>query len=776
MDRRIFTYLTALILCFCVSESKAQQEESPDKPPIRIEKGGTINDIPGRNIDSLQTNIEIIESPQQQVITNFPPATKRQKSSEEDYTHKRILLQGESIIFAVNGSGIYPESSNFEVFSPEIEAAIKRTPAWLHDDLRFKFRLMTDEAERTKMVNLLNSTEKKYLDEVAFALAHLPQEVLKSSRFAKDWNYLLENAKMIYAYADSLKYVRLVEEGNVNSDDWSTTAEYKIKQKDEYIWRKIDKYYYYMFIVMPKLQQEGVFVTDNTSSTDQRTWGYGWRDYLWNNPSPIYTNVNRVTSVATIKTIPRLGTIMQQPDYLWDENCTWFPFNREFKTTDHAMNILGNWASKCIPMDVTSSSDYRPSQPNQIAWKHVGNCHEDALLVAAAARTSLIPLMHISDNCDDHVWGMFHDANETDTWHHFEFFRGGATPLGDSRQQYWGMTNMQRYAGYGWTSSLVQGYVPDGTMINVSDFYSKVKPSARIQLKVTDKDGNPVDGARVQIYSTNTQYGTKYILSAGYLWTDSRGEINEPVGTGKEYYFKISHPKFGTFPDGTSVYEITKTNTTSGKTYSYNYGFTSSPERTTITVNRQEFESKKSIDIDFSAKNITTGVNPSDWQRSTFYDKTGTDAYLTAYIVKESEIEKFRKGDASAVAEYSISPITSGQHNIPVFENEKTYIVLTNNCNLTNAVELFYTLPPIGLDLPDYTVYPNPALDIITVVIPPEKMKSSYKITLIDANGRIVKSIENHNVISIIELNAGMYFVKIECEGAKPIEKKFVKK
>ena len=101
-------------------------------------------------------------------------------------------------------------------------------------------------------------------------------------------------------------------------------------------------------------------------------------------------------------------------------------FNREFKPTDDAMNVLGNWCSQCIPMDVTSTDDYRPSQPNHIAWKHIGNCHEDALLVAAAARTCLIPLMHIGDFCDDHVWGMFNDVSTK--WHHCEFFRGGCSP------------------------------------------------------------------------------------------------------------------------------------------------------------------------------------------------------------------------------------------------------------------------------------------------------------------------------------------------------------
>ena len=789
MNIRFFTFLTALVLCLFVSESKAQQG-SDNKPPIVIEKGGSITDFPGRNVESLETNIRVIELPQSAVTTkDFSPAVKTQKSN---YPHKRILLNGECVIFEVNGTTVRLDTSHFETFSSEIETAIKRTPAWLHEDLRFKFRVITNASQRTKMVNLLNSTEKKYLDEVAFVLAHLPNEVLNSSRFANDWNYLIENAKMIYTYADSLKYVNLVEVGDTNSGNWYTTTEYKIKQGGNYTWRKIDNYYYYMFIVMPKLQQEGVFVADNTSSTDQRTWGYAWRDYLWNNPDTTYNYMPvNIPYTCSVTSIPRLGEIMQEPDYLWDEQKAYYFFNRAFGANDDALNKLGNWASRSIPYDVTNETDnkVRPSQPNQIIMKHIGNCHEDALLVAAAARTCLIPLMHISDNCDDHVWGMFHDGGK-DTWSHYEFFRGGCSP---GRPNLWGATNIKFGFGYGWTSSLVQGYVPDGTMINVSDYYSKDKPSARLKLKVTDSKGNPVDGARIQLYSTNTQYGKEYIMSAGYLWTDSKGEIDELIGTQKKYYMKIDHPKFGAFPQTSGeVFVMVNTTTVSGREYSYNYTFPTSPARTTITDKQEEFDAEKSLKIDFLAKNITTGVNPADWQRSTFYEKTEKDALITAYIVKESEIAKFKSGNNTAVAQYGVSFLPSGKYNIPLFKGEKTYIVLMNNSNYTNAVELFYTSDLSFVDSVNFKIhnttdikkydfdlsksvqiYPNPTSDQIMISFA-DQINTSFKVTFFDITGQVLKSVDNQHIISISELSAGMYFVKIQTETGI-ITKKIIK-
>ena len=160
---------------------------------------------------------------------------------------------------------------------------------------------------------------------------------------------------MIYTFADSLKYVKIVEKGDTNTNDWKTTTKYKIKQGSNFIWREIDPYIYYQFIVMPKIEQEGVYVADGNSPSYQRTWGYSWREYLWFDPdtSRSYRPVNisgyKVVDASgrydslKVDTIPRLGEIMQMPEYLWNEAKTIYFFNREFKPTDDAMNVLGNW-------------------------------------------------------------------------------------------------------------------------------------------------------------------------------------------------------------------------------------------------------------------------------------------------------------------------------------------------------------------------------------------------------------------------------------------------
>lgn len=707
------------------------------------------------------------------------------KDAEGEFTSKRILKPGECLVFEINDKELKEDSSALEILSEDIENAIARVPAWLRYDLKFKFRNTEYPVLRTQMVNLINQTPKRYLDEVAYQLTYLPTEVLKDSRFINTWDWLVKNVELIYTHADSLKYVRLVEHGDTASGDWYTTTEYKIRQNGQYIWREIDRYYYYMFIVMPKIEQEGVYVTDKASSTGQRTWGYGWREYLWSDPDsthsyrPVGISGYKVVSSSgtydTLKvdSVPRFGEIMQMPEYLWDEQTgIWF-FLRDFKASDHALNVLGNWCSRCIPMDVTSSDDYRPSQPNQIAWKHVGNCHEDALLVAAAARTALIPLMHIGDFCDDHVWGMMHDGGDS-LWHHFEFFRGGCSP---SRPYYWGMTNMQPNGNYGWNSSLVQGYVPDGTLFNVSDYYTEKTPASYMELTITDADGKPVDGARVNLYSTNYQYSASnpYVMSAGYLWSDANGKIRAKLGSGNKYYMKISHPKYGSFPEESGrVYVMIKDKTVAGKSYKINYKFSGTAKRSERASAQEVFASDKGLKLNLSARNLTVGSNPVDGQLSSFCERTGYYAGLNVYVANAAQ---YAEKDSAL---YSFKGLANGSFDIPLPKEGKSYVIVANDRNLTNYVEVSYSasltsagnFDITGLQETDkevISIYPNPANDRLYL----QTESPLCQADIYSTDGRLVKT-SLSNEIGLEGMPAGMYLIRVKTNRGCSVMK-FVK-
>ncbi len=789
--KKLFTFCS-LVLFFT---SLVAQER------VLIENNGC-NVVPGTvtPMVSNASNLNLIDLPTG--IVREGNLQQNRDFTRDGMDRKRILRPGESLVFSVENNVVSEITSQFETFSSEIENAIARVPEWMRYDLRFKFSEVTTPSVRTKMVDLIQSTSKKYLDEVAFVLTYLPEEVLTSTRFINDWEHILHNAEMIYLHADSLKYVRLVESGDTATGNWSTTTEYKIKEGSNYVWRQIDKYYYYQFIVMPKLEQEGVYVTDNnTSITAQRTWGYFWRDYLWNdyaqavNPSDAedrsYHDVNMCGYVAInsagardticIDTIPRLGQLLQMPEYLWEELATVYFFNRDFSASQHALDVLGNWASRCVPQDVTSTSDYRPSQPNHIAWKHVGNCHEDALLLTAAARTALIPCMHVADLCDDHVWTVIHDGSDDMEWHHYEFFRGG---LSSGRPYYWGMTNMQETGSYGWNSSLVQGFVPDGRLVNLSEKYSE-QTACTLNMTITDPDGNPVDGVRVHIYSTNYQYSSSnpYVMAAGYVWTDANGQFSVKLGTGNKYYMSVYHPQFGSFPENSNeVYNVLTARTVAGYVYDRTFTFSSAADenRHNITSIQNPYPADKSLKVTLSAKNINTDNNPEDGQYSTFYDRTETLAGLQAFVVDEANIAHFLNGTLTANAEYDFGTLAEGSFSIPVHQTGKSYVVLSNCNNYRNYVEVEYGTELVnGADFDEVGVqdyqqssiqlYPNPANQSIRLIIN-ELLPGYGQAQIFDISGKLVVSEEvssNSIVIQISYLKPGLYFVKYGSQVCK---------
>ena len=788
MKRLILTFATLLVTL------GINAQES-----IIISKPVGESELPGTYIPNSERATSVVALPQDDSPVVGYRNIGVKSGNKAAMGNKRMLAPGESVILTVENGNIIDDSTHISL-SNAIENAIARVPKWLQYDLRFKMRRMTSTYQ-TRMVQMINSTPKQYLDEVAYQLTYLPAEVLTHTAFnqASDWNYLLSNAQMIYLHADSLKYVRIKEHGDTTTGDWYTTTEYKIKKGSNYIWREVDRYYYYMFIVMPKIYDEALVVRDLTSYSSQRSWGYFWRDYLWNNPSSTneYQNVNMCGYPAVsssgardsvcIDTIHRLGQLMQMPEYLWDESPRILFFNRNYNSSQSALDVLGNWCSRCIPWDVTSASDYRPSHPNQIAWKHVGNCHEDAILVTSAARTALIPCMHVSDNCDDHVWAAIHDGGD-DVWHHFEFFRGG---LSSGRPYYWGMTNMQANGGYGWTSSYVHGEVPDGSLLNVSKTYSKDTAACRLKITIKDPSGKPVDGVRVEIYSTNYQYSSTnpYILSAGYAWTNAEGVVDLVVGTQNKYYMKVYHPKFGSFPTTSGqVYQVcASANASPRLTYRYTFTFPSAASalRNDVTCDQNQFQATQSLNINAKAENVTTDARPSDCQNGRFFQRTNTPSNVSVYVVDESNINKFKTGDMTGNAEYYFGNLSEGQFAVPVHSSGKTYVVLTNNNNYSNYVELNYgyeltegaSFEPITLlqtaEATEFTVYPNPANDKVIVSVG-SAVRNGAMVEVIDMAGRTVATqavAEGSATIDISRMQKGVYMVKLNGSVRKIIKK-----
>jgi hypothetical protein len=384
------------------------------------------------------------------------------------------------------------------------------------------------------------------------------------------------------------------------------------------------------------------------------------------------------------------------------------------------------------------------------------------------------------------VWAAIHDGGDS-VWHHYEFFRGG---LSSGRGSFWGMTNMMKDGSYGWESSYVYGDVPDGNVINVSKTYSDDTAACRLKLTIKGRDGKPVDGARINLYSTNYQYSTSNpsILSAGYVWTDAQGQVDLVVGSGNKYYMKVYHPKFGSFPSTSGqVYLIYATmNTVGGRTYSkvYTFDTTLTPRRNNVTYDQTEYPATKSLSLVAKAANVNTDVRPNDCQGGRFFNRTNTLGNVSIYVVDENNIGRFRNGDMSANAEYYFGNLREGQFDVPLHSTGKTYVVLANNNNFTNYVELSYgyelkegaQFDFLGLqnaEDAEFTVYPNPASDKIVVSLGNNNNGNTH-VEVIDMSGRKVAEqnvVEGTAEINISDLQKGVYIVK--CGGSV---RKIVKK
>lgn len=645
--------------------------------------------------------------------------------------------------------------------SSESEQAIKRAPLWLADQLRLKFNELRTSGVTTEKqyANLILTAGEKQVDEVAFTIANMSYQSLTDSRFISDKEAILRNAEMIYKFADSLKYVKLVEHKDEQTGDYYTTTTYRIYDpvlKDT-IWSEIPKEIYYWYIVHPKMDQEGVYVKDNSNdASGQRTYGFAWRDFIWNNPDPAhnYTNVNKTTTKGSILTIPRFGELIKSAEILWDRNQTYYTFNRPFTSSTMALDIIGNWCSRAIPVDVTLP---RAFQPNQILMKHDGMCNEDAFLVAATCRTALIPIIYLGTWSEDHVFGSVWDKD----WNHFEFFRGGLAPSGN---QFYGITNMLPGGSYGWKNAMVEGFRPDGYAFNFTSYYAK---TAKLKLKVLDSKGNPIEGALINLFSSPNGSTSNY-LKCGTAYTDLYGNTEINVGEQKKFLAQVWHPKYGWAPtDSTKAYVVLNTNAVAGSTYSGNLAYetaiVSTPAVTKIGLPPQ---SNYAINLKIKTQGILTGRNARDGQRSRFYFWNDEGKGLISAIICDSlNFVKFQKKEQFYALE-SISSIESGDFTFAVPEDSKWYLILSNHLSdvfyekITANVDLLegqFTSVPENVNS-KIEIYPNPFTEKLKIELP----NSDSEVSILDVQGRIVTNLSYPFIWEPENLSSGIFTILIK--------------
>ncbi len=528
--------------------------------------------------------------------------------------------------------------------------AAEMVPEWLRPAYITNMRELSISGLDEPYSQVVIDAPEELRDEVAFQYAHISRRGLNNSRYTRDYMLPLRNAELIYAYADSLPYVRILEH-----DDY-TTLEYRVVEEGDTIWAEIDRDIYYWYVVHPKLSDEGIYSSDDEGSSNQRTYDFFYREYLWHNPNPDYNYQLLADSVH----YPLLSDRMKECTVLWDRTAESWPGTERPR---EAAGAAGIWVSNMMP---GTPEGARPVQPNQLAMWHRGNCGEGQDILGGAMRTALIPCMLVCNIAEDHVWNEFWDG---EWWFVQVDNHGGSTALNAGWRGY------DRDHGGGKDISSVWGYRGDGYLFQVTERYSNI---CTLTISVEDIDGDPVDGAYILV-ANESFYDPSALTYCTLLWTDSHGKAILPCGDAQNYYIRVM-TDFGNYPPGDEMnVNLAAEETETGMLYSANVTINGAPytffEPNPVDADSGEYYVHLSVDTE----DIIVGENEAlDSQNSQFRYNTGYDGRVRVFVVDSTNLSRYERGLSFDAYEYT-EPITGGNLELSMPTPDGVWYVVVAN-------------------------------------------------------------------------------------------------
>ncbi|HCH62655.1 MAG: hypothetical protein CL927_12530 [Deltaproteobacteria bacterium] len=382
--------------------------------------------------------------------------------------------------------------------------AVAASPAWIRDDLTLTFLRVDDDLANELAAILLDIDEPWLIDEVAFSIAHMSPEPMRSAWFFPEM--LVENARYVYEVDPSLAYVDLVETGEAGvDDDWSTTTVYQMADGDAIVEVEIPAEYYYWYVVHPRIEDESTWYIDAWTECTLRTLecpqdpaeGFWWRSFLWEQAAEFCPEGDYC---------PVLSEVLPEVDVLWSSDGGG---SGAIGAVASFMKRSDEEAGRWLQFGAGSE---RSIQPVRIYGLGRGNCGEWADMTTALSRTALIPNVNTTPSSWDHTWNDFYD------------------PLSE-RWVAWEPVNGWFDHGYGapFANYFTRG---DAMVAHVTDRYTD---SYTLELRVVDRHGDPVDGASVVLYSP---YDT-FWWYAGEATTNMNGMISVPLAADKEFAARV---------------------------------------------------------------------------------------------------------------------------------------------------------------------------------------------------------------------------------------------
>lgn len=421
--------------------------------------------------------------------------------------------------------GVQRDSSELTPLGLE---AVELSPAWLRHDVGVALRLqLPDRADELALL-IIDAADPRYIDEIAFAVAHVSPEVLADDDFVP--GLLAENAELIYARDPQLDFVELTEFGEAGVDDdfWTATT-YTWERDGVPVQETVERDVYYWYVVHPRLEDEHPWYVDAWSPCASQTLqcaadaetGDTWRAFLWE---------------TAAEQCPEGGWCPVLREFVGNDRVT----DDETVRLDIAWNGLGGGDARGAVREVVewmfSASEEgqrwlvfgaqgeRSIQPNRIYGLGRGNCGEWADMTSAALRTILMPGLNVKPTSWDHTWNSFWTG---DRWAEMEpvnycidcTYHGSPATVG----------------ARGDTSQVVQ----------TADYSDE---TFTMEVEVLDDEGEPVVGAAVRAFAPWVIDDQTYWDTAAELPTDVDGIATFVLEIGHRFGVRVETP-LGSWPE-----------------------------------------------------------------------------------------------------------------------------------------------------------------------------------------------------------------------------------
>ena len=358
---------------------------------------------------------------------------------------------------------------------------------------------------------------------------------------------------------------------------------------------------------------------------------------------------------------------------------------------DQALEQVSNWVAKTLPLNQQEvDDDERPIQPVRIAHHHNGNCGELQDLGISSGRTALIPSVGAHDLAEDHVWMQFWDRG----WHQWDTWWSDSATITDDFDQY-------KY-GWGKDISAIWTHRGDDHVFDVTQSYIHAEDIATVNVKVVDRFGNPVDGARVIFgshwLSENNQqsieYGGQefYVAGAPFLsfwnYTDSNGECVFYLGFNNYSVDVMS--RFGSQGE----YHLTQNNggmpLEKGRTYNFEYVLDGAvPRPNNPITNKINVQSGKDYKIEVDYKVLKGEQRVPNLLEGNYHPQNiPTNNDIDLYICDESNYQRYLRGYLDFECVRIANDSKSRHITFTIPEGNDTWYIIFSNTQPTQTTKI----------------------------------------------------------------------------------------